>query len=588
MAGFRLRLISGTAVALTGAVCAGTALADTKLGWYVAADAGHDLSSSQSLKVTDVTLTSATAGATAPAPAGTYTLKPDYAAEGFARVGYRFTPNLRAEIELGARPGTVINGLGGGNTADLGSFDKTSLMANAIFDLRPDWGVHPFVGVGAGVVRVNTDYRETGSRTGHALSYSMAGDKTVPAGQVLAGASWDVTKSLHFDMTYRYLRTASTSYDVAMSDTHGGVTDTWTAKANGPIEDQSLSVGLRWTFGAESAPPPAPKYAEAPPRPPSKGGFMGLHLPSVTLPFTHSRKAAPVQTATAAPTAPAADPAPAPTSPLAVADVRPPVPPAPAPAIPPAVMTATAGEADAVPGTDAAATAKEPKRMFATSARAPGKAKKSKAKATKPAAEPMAQMTMADTAPGDASPADPSRTAMTAMTAAPADPAPTAMPAEAPMPVSARPASSEITQTDLPPPSVAAARKSRHFTAYFPLGGAHLDAHAQAVVSDAAQHAQSGADAQVRVDGYADTSGSAAYNMGLSRRRATAVADALKAGGVAPETITVAWHGETHLAVETKDGVKSAKNRRVTIGVHFGKVKTHRKHHRRHKRHHAA
>ena len=70
MAGFRLRLITGTAVALTGAVCAGTALADTRLGWYVAGDGGHDLSSLQSLKVTDVTLTSQTAGATAPAKAG--------------------------------------------------------------------------------------------------------------------------------------------------------------------------------------------------------------------------------------------------------------------------------------------------------------------------------------------------------------------------------------------------------------------------------------------------------------------------------------------------------------------------------------
>ncbi|MBW8733462.1 MAG: outer membrane beta-barrel protein, partial [Asticcacaulis sp.] len=241
MAGFRLRLITGTALTLTGAACAGTALADTKLGWYAAIDGGHDLSSSQAIKVTDVTLTSST-GTTPPAAAGDYTLKPDYAAEGFARVGYRFTPNLRGEIELGARPGAVINGLGGNRTDDLGTFDKTSLMANAIFDFRPDMGVHPFVGVGAGVVRVNTDYRETGSATGHAFTYGMAGDKTVPAAQLLAGASWDVTKSLHFDMTWRYLRTASASYDVAMSDTHGAVTDAWTAKARGPIEDQSLSV----------------------------------------------------------------------------------------------------------------------------------------------------------------------------------------------------------------------------------------------------------------------------------------------------------------------------------------------------------
>jgi outer membrane protein OmpA-like peptidoglycan-associated protein/opacity protein-like surface antigen len=576
MAGFRLRLITGTAVALTGAVCAGTALADTKLGLYVAVDAGHDLSSSQSLKVTDVTLTSQTGAATPPAPAGTYTLKPDYAAEGFARLGYRFTPNLRAEIELGTRPGTVINGLGGNTTADLGSFDKTSLMANAIFDFRPDWGVHPFVGVGAGVVRVNTDYRETGATTGHTFSYSMAGDKTVPAGQVLAGASWDVTKSLHFDMTYRYLRTASTSYDVAMSDTHGNVTDAWTAKANGPIEDQSLSVGLRWTFGQESAPPPAPRYAEAPPRPASKGGWMGLHLPSMSLPFTRSRKTPPVETASLQPAAAVADPTPTAPPPPVVAAAAPP---APAPAIPPAAITATASEADAAPGTDAAATAKEPKRLFAPSARAPGKGKKTRAAKPAPApaaaqVDPTPQTAMADAAP-QAAVAGPAPAATPATGAITPGAAPT---------VPAQPAST-ITSSALAAP--AQAPKSRRFTAYFPLGGAHLDGKAQAVVSDAAQHAQSAADVHVRVDGFADTSGSAAYNMGLSRRRATAVADALKAGGVAPETITVAWHGETQPAVKTGNGVKSAKNRRVTIGVHFGKTKprAHHRHHRRHRRH---
>ena len=572
MAGFRLRLITGTAVALTGAVCAGTALADTRLGWYVAGDGGHDLSSLQSLKVTDVTLTSQTAGATAPAKAGQYTLKPDYAAEGFARAGYRFTPNLRAEIEVGTRPGTVIDGLGGGNTADLGGFDKTSLMANAIFDLRPDWGVHPFVGVGAGVMRVNTDYHEAASASGHAFSYAMAGDKTVPAGQVLAGASWDVTKSLHFDMTYRYLQTASTSYNVAMSDTHGAMTDTWTAKANGPIKDQSLTVGLRWTFGSESPPPPQPRYAEAPPRAETKGGW---HLPSLALPFTHSRKATPVHAATApavvTPAVAAADPAAATPPPPVVAAATSP---APAPAIPPAAVTATAGEADAVPGTDAATTAREPKRMFATSARVPGKAK---GKVAKP--DPTTQMAVADPAPANAQ-ASPSQAV---------EAAPTAESTSAATPVTAAPASAQPAPgiTHANPPAVAAAAKSRHFTAYFPLGGSHLDDRAKAVVSEAAEHAQSGADTRVRVDGYADTSGSAAYNMGLSRRRATTVADALKAEGVAPEAITVAWHGETHLAVRTKDGVKSARNRRVTIGVHFGKVRArmHHRHHRRHRRH---
>ncbi len=559
MAGFRFRLITGTAVALTGAVCAGTALADTKLGWYVAADGGHDLSSSQALKVTDVTLTSSNAAATAPAAAGTYTLKPDYAAEGFARAGYRFTPGLRAEIEVGTRPGTVINGLGSSRAADLGAFDKTSLMANAIFDLRPDLPIHPFVGVGAGVVRVKTGYAETDTTAGHALGYGMAGDRTVPAGQILAGASWDVTQSLHFDMTYRYLRTASTSYDVAMSDAHNGTTDTWTAKAAGPIKDQSLSVGLRWTFGGGSSTPP-PSYSDASP-PPAKPLHAGLHFPALSLPFTRSHR---VEAASAPPPVPAAPVAVAQADPASQATVPPPATAsAPAPAAQPATQ---AGEADAAPGSDAAATASEPRRFFAASARKPGKSRgKAKAAPQQDAAQP---------APA------PLPVPQSGMPAA--DPATATDPAAPP---AAQPASA-VTTVPLPE-AAAPSVKARHFTAYFPLGGAKLDDKAQAVVSDAAQHAQSAPDAHVRVDGYADTSGSAAYNMGLSRRRATAVAEALKAGGVAPETITVAWHGETHLAVRTHDGVKNARNRRVTIGVHFGagKAKTHHRHHRRHRHH---
>jgi len=528
MAGFRLRLITGTALALTGAVCAGTAQADTKLGWYVASDGGHDLSSSQALKITDVTLTSSSSGATAPAT-GSYTLKPDYAAEGFAHAGYRFTPNLRAEIEAGTRPGTVINGLGGSRTADLGAFDKTSLMVNGIYDIRPDLPIHPFVGIGAGVVRVKTDYRETGAAAGHTFSYSMAGDKTVPAGQILAGASWDVTQSLHFDMTWRYLRTASTAYDVAMNDAHGATTDTWTAKAGGPIEDQSISVGLRWTFGGGSSKPPT--YTDAPPRAAQPAGF---HFPALSLPFTGSRKAE-----TAAPGA-------LPAAPVATVQAVPASQAAPA-VVPPPVQT---GQADAAPGSDAAATVKPQQRFFASTARAPG--------------QTAAKTPMASAAP--------------------------TVPADSATPPSAAPASAVTTRplaAAAPTEATAPAAKARRFTAYFPLGGAKLDDKAQAVVSDAAQHARSASDVRVRVDGYADTSGGAAYNMGLSRRRATTVAEALKAGGVAPDAITVAWHGETHLAVRTHDGVRCAKNRRVTIGVHFGKVRArvHRHHHHRRHRH---
>jgi OOP family OmpA-OmpF porin len=69
----------------------------------------------------------------------------------------------------------------------------------------------------------------------------------------------------------------------------------------------------------------------------------------------------------------------------------------------------------------------------------------------------------------------------------------------------------------------------------------------------------------VSVTGHADRSGSAAYNLGLSLRRANAVRDALMSEGVAPDVIGVAARGESEPAVWTPNGVPEAANRRVEL-----------------------
>ena len=92
---------------------------------------------------------------------------------------------------------------------------------------------------------------------------------------------------------------------------------------------------------------------------------------------------------------------------------------------------------------------------------------------------------------------------------------------------------------------------------------------AQAVISDAANYAKSGNATRVVVVGHADTSGSAAYNVRLSERRAKAVADALVGAGVGASTLSVDWKGETAPAVATGDGVKEPLNRRGTIDINF-------------------
>ena len=104
---------------------------------------------------------------------------------------------------------------------------------------------------------------------------------------------------------------------------------------------------------------------------------------------------------------------------------------------------------------------------------------------------------------------------------------------------------------------------------YFPFDKYILTPEAQAVVASAADYAKSGTPTSVVVVGHTDTSGSAAYNMRLSERRAKAVADAMVGLGVAQSTLAVDWKGKTDLAVQTPDGVKEPLNRRSTIDINF-------------------
>ncbi len=70
---------------------------------------------------------------------------------------------------------------------------------------------------------------------------------------------------------------------------------------------------------------------------------------------------------------------------------------------------------------------------------------------------------------------------------------------------------------------------------------------------------------EVTVAGYTDTSGNAAYNKALSKRRAVAVSSALTDLGVKNQVIRESARGETNLAVKTGDGVALHENRRVEI-----------------------
>jgi len=69
----------------------------------------------------------------------------------------------------------------------------------------------------------------------------------------------------------------------------------------------------------------------------------------------------------------------------------------------------------------------------------------------------------------------------------------------------------------------------------------------------------------IMLAGYADRSGSASYNVGLSARRNQSVQSYLTGKGIPASAITSQAFGETNPRVPTADGVRELQNRRVEI-----------------------
>lgn len=103
------------------------------------------------------------------------------------------------------------------------------------------------------------------------------------------------------------------------------------------------------------------------------------------------------------------------------------------------------------------------------------------------------------------------------------------------------------------------------FQVYFDWDEATISPAARRIIAAAAQRAQELPETALLVIGHADRSGPAAYNEGLSRRRAEAVREVLVENGVDPERIRLEARGELEPVVPTGDGVREPQNRRVVI-----------------------
>ncbi len=103
------------------------------------------------------------------------------------------------------------------------------------------------------------------------------------------------------------------------------------------------------------------------------------------------------------------------------------------------------------------------------------------------------------------------------------------------------------------------------YIVYFAFNSSLLDVKAMAVIKKAANEATSAKVTGAILDGHTDRAGASAYNMKLSKARVDAVGAALVNAGISSGMAIKSHLGEDVSVVQTEDGKREAKNRRVEI-----------------------
>ncbi|MEI7446805.1 MAG: RodZ domain-containing protein, partial [Burkholderiales bacterium] len=177
---------------------------------------------------------------------------------------------------FGAKPAGTSGPLGHGSTR------VTTLMLNAIKDFNAGGNIKPYVGVGVGAARVDSNASSL-YKSGGLQSNGFDDSDTNFAYNALVGVGFKLSERLTADLGYTYTGVDDLKYK--------GVD----GRYNGSYNDHAVTFGLRWQFAAP--PPPAPP---PPPPPPSrltvkqeawvdvrqadgKSIFMGLVKPAAPL-----------------------------------------------------------------------------------------------------------------------------------------------------------------------------------------------------------------------------------------------------------------------------------------------------------------
>lgn len=103
------------------------------------------------------------------------------------------------------------------------------------------------------------------------------------------------------------------------------------------------------------------------------------------------------------------------------------------------------------------------------------------------------------------------------------------------------------------------------YSVYFGFDSSDITPTAAGKIANAATEAKKDEAITIEVSGHADRSGSNKYNEALAFKRAQMVKSALVSEGINPSNIMVKGNGELVGEINTADGVKESRNRRVTI-----------------------
>ncbi|HCS08621.1 MULTISPECIES: OmpA family protein [Pseudomonas] len=101
----------------------------------------------------------------------------------------------------------------------------------------------------------------------------------------------------------------------------------------------------------------------------------------------------------------------------------------------------------------------------------------------------------------------------------------------------------------------------------FDFDQASLKANSRDSITTLANYLIKNPDRKVIVEGYTDSKGSAAYNQGLSERRANAVKNALVRAGVDPSRIVAQGYGKEYPVASNATNSGRAQNRRVEVTI---------------------